>query len=147
MLCRTVYQLFEADRKQDRKDEKLEEEDMDDAVQLRDEVPYCHYSSFVGVWRASSKTIKIRKYLRFAKCSECVRFREERAETRGDNARAELNARVRKHHLEVKAEREAYYQRRQLARQSPSRYLSMIIDGADQSRFHLPHLKETDHIR
>lgn len=135
-----MYRLFVADHKPNQDDDHRDDDEPP-------EPPYCHYSFFNRLWRSSCKNIKIRKYLRFAKCSDCVRFREERAQTRGDKARAELNERVRKHHLEVKAERQAYYQRRLLARLHPSRFLSLIIDGADQSRFHLPHLKETDHIR
>jgi hypothetical protein len=104
-------------------------------------------SFFLHVWRSHElcRMIKVRKYLRFAKCTMCVRFRERRNETRDPKTIADLNAEVRAHHLDVKAERAGYYDRRLQACLHPTRYMSVIIDGADQQRYGLPHFCETDH--
>jgi hypothetical protein len=45
----------------------------------------------------------------------------------------------------VSTERSGYYTRRNLARKQPDRFMSLIIDGADQSRFHIPHWRELAH--
>jgi hypothetical protein len=107
----------------------------------------CSATYFNKVWRQnpSSFLLKLRRHLRFAKCSTCVFFREKRAELHDPLAVSVLQDMVRSHHLEVKQERLAYYLRRDLAKNFPKKYLSLIIDGADQSKFELPYLKEMDH--
>jgi hypothetical protein len=102
---------------------------------------------FFKLWREDPKCshIKVRRHLRFAKCATCVALRERRAKTRDPQDLEDLNKEVREHHNMVKEERAAYYLRRLQAVQQPQKYMSVIIDGADQSRFHLPHFKELSH--
>ena len=49
-------------------------------------------------------------------------------------------------HLDlVRRERSGYLLRQRLARMQPHRYLSLIIDGADGTKFEQPHLHERSH--
>jgi hypothetical protein len=110
-------------------------------------LPNCTQGYFNACWRRESETklIKCRRHLRFAKCADCVAFRDRRKRTRGPTALNQLRDEIRLHHNMVKSERKAYYQRGLMACLEPNHYLSLIIDGADQSRFGLPHFAEADH--
>lgn len=121
---------------------------------LEDEVERCRprpgksmYSYFCKVWRGNETTnkLKLRKHLRFAKCNDCVEFRERRADTRDPREIAGIQQQVAAHHREVKQERSAYYERQALAENHPESYLSIICDGADQSDHTIPHFRERTH--
>ena len=94
---------------------------------------------------ARVKNIILRRYLRFAKCNDCVAFRRDRNETRDEQELRDISRKERKHKVFVKQERGSYWTRRARARQYPESYLSLIIDGADQSTFGAPHFLEKDH--
>jgi hypothetical protein len=51
---------------------------------------------------------------------------------------AELNRQLQNHREEIREERDIYYKKRELARSSGDSYLSLIVDGADQSAYQLP---------
>ena len=90
--------------------------------------------------------IILRKYLRFAKCDDCVGFRQRRAETRDPKTLAKLRSDELKHKRFVRDERSTYWFRRKRAIRFPAEYLSVIMDGADQSAFGVPHFREKDHL-
>jgi hypothetical protein len=107
----------------------------------------CAASYFFAVWRDDHRAakVKIRSFQRFAKCDTCVNMRERQVKCLDPVERAALLEEVHAHHMYVKAERLSYYARRELAKMHPTLYLSLIIDGADQSKHELPHFKEADH--
>lgn len=97
-------------------------------------------SSFVHTWKKFRNYIKVRKYSRFTKCSTCERLRAalgdafcNRQETRI------LKDQKRLHHEFIRRERLEYQSKRERAILYPADYLSLVIDGADQSAFTLPH--------
>ena len=86
--------------------------------------------------------VKVRKLGRFAKCSLCEQLREGIAEAANnrDFKRKEILKRQKKEHNEsIARERREYKKKKDKARLQPTEYLSMIVDGADQSAFGLPH--------
>ena len=106
-------------------------------------------SYFYQTWREhpAVKHVKIRRWLKFALCDECVSFREERYETRDPDKLADLDRREKIHHAFVRAERHAYMTKRAVA-EGPNGHrvcLSCIIDGADQSAYGLPYHFMTTH--
>lgn len=95
---------------------------------------------FLRVWKQNCRNIKVRKSSRFTVCDEC------------DELRAALNNAIRcghptddilrrktLHQNFVTQERMEYQKKRDRARLDPGRYCSIIVDGADQSAFGLPH--------
>ena len=101
----------------------------------------CHYSWFKYIWRNDARVnhIRLRKHLRFALCPDCAGFINTRFHALGEEVRKDIKAKERTHAVFVRREREAYYDRRRLAYTQPDKYLSMIVDGADQSAYGLPH--------
>ena len=108
------------------------------------------YSHFLKTWRreASLENIVVRKWMPFAKCTQCAVFRELEAShfKRDKKVRAEAY-RTHKLHLEdMKLERLHYYSNRLRGELDPDVYLSLIIDGADQSGHQLPHFCNRSHV-
>ena len=52
---------------------------------------------------------------------------------------------MKEHRNWVYSEKHSYYARRSAARDDPDAILSLIIDGADQIKYHLPHFGRIDH--
>jgi len=98
-------------------------------------------SYFLRIWRTtqSLQHIVLRKFLKFSVCSECVKFREQRRLSKSPQERLQINAEAKVHHQYVNEERASYYWRRLQSITQPRDYLSIIIDGADQAAFALPH--------
>ena len=117
-------------------------------------VPECNeiasFSFFNSVWNNSEekhykKTIKLRKWMPFAKCDTCANHRLAMANTACPEEKARLRA-LQKEHLErVKRERLSYLVRQRLSIMYPARFISLIIDGADSSTMQIPHLSERSH--
>ena len=103
-------------------------------------------SYFFRCWRRDPvlKNIVIRKYLRFALCDECVHYRELRRTASTEAERNEIKKKERIHHNFVHEERSTYYMRRNQGIFEKQHYLSLIIDGADQAAYGLPHWIEKD---
>ena len=101
----------------------------------------CHGSYFNYIWGQDSRIthIRLRKHIRFALCPECVLYMTTRYHTMGDDERAKLKAKEFRHSRFVRAERQSYYDRRTKACSQPQEYFSVIIDGADQSAYSMPH--------
>jgi hypothetical protein len=56
------------------------------------------------------------------------------------------NTALRQHLKDVEAEKMHYYSNRVRARAYKEEYLSIIIDGADQSKHDMPHFKDMSHL-
>ena len=99
---------------------------------------------FLSLWslEPSLRYIRIRKYLRFAKCDDCVDFRARRDKTRDTACREQIKKEEVEHHAFVTAERDLYYKRAGLAESDPTRYFSVIIDGSDNSQYWSPYFRE-----
>jgi len=95
---------------------------------------------FFQVWKSHVSHIKVRKTHRFAICSECEQLRDLLSKG-GTNERANSALRLRRkqHNEMVMRERREYMKKCQKAGLHPAEYCSVIIDGADQSAFGLPH--------
>jgi len=100
--------------------------------------PSPHY--FLTVWKTACGQIKVRKSSRFTVCDTCEQIRAamKDAVLKGGDTR-ELKARKREHLKMVSDERMEYQKKRDRTRLEPSVYCSVIVDGADQSAYGLPH--------
>ena len=106
------------------------------------------YSYFQKVWRdePSLCCIVVRHWLPFARCDTCCTLREKE-QTCNDNQQAtECRKKLQRHWDEVKEERRMYYSAQFRAVSEPKWYISMIIDGADQSDHDLPHFCTKNHL-
>jgi hypothetical protein len=104
-------------------------------------------STFHRVWMTDQELdlYIIRRWIPFAKCGQCSDFKlKEKAEK--DPQERKILQRIQDNHLrEVEFERRAYYTNQCRAQCSPEIYLSLIVDGADQSDQELPHFHERSH--
>jgi len=108
-----------------------------------------NYSYFCKVWRADkevSSKCKVRKYLPFAKCDDCSKFKKAEEETVNQLQRKALRAIQTQHIQDVKRERAKYAENKAKAIAQPETYMSIVIDGADQSDHDLPHFATKSHI-
>jgi len=98
------------------------------------------YAYFLRVWRENYPHIKVRKVRRFTKCEECelLRSKLEKAGM-SESKSAPILLKYKEHHKFIARERQEYCSNRLRAAHNPSLVCSMIIDGADQSAFGLPH--------
>lgn len=97
-------------------------------------------SYFYRTWRSSVPEIKIRKVHRFTVCHECETIRAG-LKSAGTDQRisAPLLSRKRLHDSFIAKERQEYTQKRDRAKLYPNEFVSLIVDGADQTSFGLPH--------
>jgi hypothetical protein len=98
---------------------------------------------FKKIWRKHRSHIIIRKHLQFSKCGYCDKYQEKMKETRDHIKRAAIKEEANRHIEYIKQEREYYYSKRMKATTQPNKYLSIIIDGADQSIYEMPHFHTT----
>ena len=105
-------------------------------------IPKLRY--FLSMWSVEPalRYIRIRKYLRFAKCDTCVDFRARRDSTRDRGTRDEIKKEEVTHHYFVTGERDSYYKRAGLGDSDPTKYFSVIIDGSDNSQYWSPYFRE-----
>ncbi len=108
--------------------------------------PSCNRSHFYNTWRSLVSHIKCRKSHTFAVCDTCISFRERLTQiarkTSRDEERSELLKGFRCHLRSIKLERAEYARHRIEAMERPAKVLSVIIDGADQSKFGIPQFAE-----
>ena len=102
-------------------------------------------SWFLKVWKLHRPELKIRKWLPFAKCDDCIELRGKVMKTRDQQNKRKLLEELRQHLRFVKRERLAYAVHRRMGIEQPQEYLSIIIDGADQSDHDLPHHHSKSH--
>ena len=79
-------------------------------------------------------------------CVDCCRFIDLRRSTKDEQERVKLLQEERAHFELVRRERGSYYTRRKQGIYCKGDYLSIIIDGADQAAYGLPHFLEQDKI-
>ena len=106
------------------------------------------YSYFASCWWRTPEVrhIVCREHLPFAKCSKCVRGRDLSVLGKSKDERKEHKDDFLKHLNEVYNEKLMYYSNRIRCRMHPDKYLSLIIDGSDQSKTTLPHCCEHSHL-
>jgi hypothetical protein len=123
-----VHDLFESEQRED------------------DEADICSPSYFNYVWGNDPglKHIRLRKHIRFALCPLCVKYMSARYHTMAEVDRTKLKAAEFAHSRFVRAERQAYYNRRRMACLYKKEYFSVIIDGADQAAYSMPHFTMLD---
>ncbi len=98
-------------------------------------VPY-----FMRIWRQCTDHIKVRHNHGFTVFNECEQLRRALNDAVVKSLpTSQIMAQKSKHNEYVRAERLSYALRRDRARLNPSEKLSIIVDGADQSAFGLPH--------
>ncbi len=99
-------------------------------------------SYFHRTWKRHCWNIKVRRLGRFAKCSICEKLRKgihDATAKRDYKTLAILRQQKAEHNELIGRERREYKKKRDKARLQPTQYLSIIVDGADQSPFGLPH--------
>ena len=105
------------------------------------------FEVFCAVWRSGDvgKRVKIRKWMPFSKCDMCTGHRQRMRTVKCPEEQGKMKASYMEHLDLVRRERSGYMLRQRLARMQPHRYLSLIIDGADGTKFEQPHLHERSH--
>ena len=108
----------------------------------------CTLSYFNKIWRVDTKLARIicREHIPFAKCDFCIRHRNKKERKRTVEVVQKDMEELRLHLEMIKAEKLTYYGNRARARLWPHRFLSIIIDGADQSKHDMPHFKDQSHL-
>ena len=98
-------------------------------------------SYFLRVWKKSPQLhhIRLHKYLHFALCDTCVQQIDARRNRPSKQQMEDIIAKEQDHFNFVRRERQSYYARRDLSRRHPDEFLSIILDGADQAAYGLPH--------
>ena len=98
------------------------------------------FGYFVKTWKATCQHIKTRKVHRFALCDTCETSKAAIQKCGTDVIAAKPYRDTLKTHLEmVQRERAAYRECQAKASQFPETFCSIIIDGANQEAFSLPH--------
>ena len=109
----------------------------------------CHRQWFLDVWKAKGspcKHVQVRAWLPFAKCDDCIELRKLTLATKDREEQRRILTRLTGHLCFVRRERTAYALKRELAMSAPYRYMSIIIDGADQSAHDIPHSASRSHV-
>ena len=97
-------------------------------------------SFFYAVWKAHCTGIRTRRNHGFARCENCVLLKAEIAENRGRGSIVRQATKSLREHLDfVMEERRMYHNRCERAIRYPTKYTSMVVDGADQKAYGLPH--------
>ena len=102
------------------------------------QVPTSSY--FMRIWRTFCDYIKVRRRHGFTMCDRCDELRKALHHAVIHSIPTNKIMEEKAAHIAfVNCERTAYALKRDRARLDPSSFLSVIIDGADQSAFGLPH--------
>jgi hypothetical protein len=106
------------------------------------------YILFRKLWRytrnqknahSEAPILRLRKWMPFAKCDECVERRKKMETEKDVDVLQALREAARAHIRFIKMQRLSYKLRCLDAIRCPSMYVSLIVDGADQSDHCLPH--------
>lgn len=96
-------------------------------------------SYFYFIWKKYVRDVKAMKNIGFEKCSECVFYQEERAKhILNPSVLRQLKEASNRHYDSMAEETRGYDMGKLQACREPQHYLSMVIDGADQSSYGLP---------
>ena len=98
----------------------------------------CSPNYFNSLRKKFFPTVKVPPQQRFTKCKQCTLLKAETARTRIPEELKAIKKRQHKHLGQLMKERRKYWSRRSKARTQPKQYMSMIIDGMDQSKTLLP---------
>ena len=98
------------------------------------------FSYFVRVWKSECPHIKTRKTHRFSLCDLCETLKDA-IEKCGTNMIASKPHRdmLMSHYTSIRKARDVYRESQTRAAQFPGEYCSIIVDGANQEAFSLPH--------
>ncbi len=95
---------------------------------------------FLRTWKKSCRQIKVRKSTRFSKCDICEHLNAEmKHRITTFQSTSDLLFQKRAHFSMVLDERLEYKRKKDIASLDPSNAWSVIIDGADQRAYGLPH--------
>ena len=95
---------------------------------------------FLRTWKMECRNIKVRKTARFTVCEECERLRSALKDAiLQSKSTVDIRRQKSEHNSFIRRERLVYQMKRDRARLQQSDYCSIIVDGADQSAFGLPH--------
>ena len=100
------------------------------------------YSTFLTLWRAEYKNVKVRKWLPFSKCDMCWDLRTKADTTSDPEARAQITVEYKAHLDEVQMDRDIYRRNKERARLEPTKYLSLTVDAADNADHALPYVHD-----
>jgi hypothetical protein len=106
----------------------------------------CSPKTFNKVWKRFFDHLKVRKWLRFSKCAECILLRSVRDAKRGTKTQkqsAEARSNLNDHYQRVKAERHYFMRKQYAAEMSPEECIYISLDGTDQLGYGFPHFLET----
>jgi hypothetical protein len=120
-------------------------------VPCHPDIPTLEY--FRGVYKADSPdgtkgwydTLKMRKWLPFAKCDTCSAYRTALANTVDPKVRTYLRREQAAHLAHTRRERASYMLRQKAGILWPERFLSLIFDGADCSKTEIPQMSYRSH--
>ena len=97
-------------------------------------------TTFDRMWRSREcSAVRVRKHSTFSVCDTCHRLKAARDYAKTAVEREAQILALSNHDKTVVAERTLYERRRLDAIQDSETYMSMIVDGADQSAYDLPH--------
>ena len=99
---------------------------------------------FREIWRTKFPNIKLRKHIRFSKCSTCESLRKirwSRQSTIQQRQKSQID--LIQHYADVKAERAYAASKRQLSMVHRTEVLSIALDGTDQLPRGLPQFRVT----
>jgi hypothetical protein len=103
--------------------------------------PYCSLKEFGSIWKKCFPHVHIKKYLSVSgKCLLCSYFNEQMLLCQCIKDFEELQVYKEQHRMHIKSEKLVYYLNRRLAEDHPGIYLSLIIDGMQQSHSKIPYL-------
>ncbi|XP_078346095.1 uncharacterized protein LOC144631526 isoform X2 [Oculina patagonica] len=97
------------------------------------------WATFSRMWKKRFRNVIIPKENKFTKCGVCVALKLCLQGTNNKDKRRSLAYKRKIHNEQQMAERRAYYANCLKAELNPDQYLSLIIDGMDQSKTNLPH--------
>ena len=96
-------------------------------------------SYWFDVWKKFCSDIKTHRRHGFTVCDICENIRAGFEEAENERVEAVLRKEIAAHYEFVEIERRDYEYRRDLSKRHPEKYLSLIVDGADQTSYGLPH--------
>jgi len=102
--------------------------------------PYVTYAHFVDLWKKQCPHITISKNTKFTKCGICTLIKEARYTTKDIDLRKQLAELIILHNDQQMKERKKYYKHKHKAKENPSKYCSLILDGMDQHKTCIPHV-------
>ncbi|XP_062609674.1 uncharacterized protein LOC134271502 [Saccostrea cucullata] len=106
-----------------------------------DEKESVSHQTFLNIWNDHYSHVRIKQSNLFTRCTTCDKLdRELHKQLNPEKNRNILTKKQDHLHRQMK-EKTAYYRRKVVSRRRPDKYLSLIIDGMDQSKTNIPHFK------